>query len=335
MPKRAARARAASDRPAAARGIVLAPLERSIDGDTISYPNVDVSIDRELGAASITVRAPSTPQPVTPDELVSAGSEAWIVAAARELDDAMLHLRFNETEVGTWVVRTEGDLDAVLAADSLLAVEADDWLVREVSLYWTRTLKRLDLSARTIIALVEPGSCFAGILAELALAADRTYMLDGTWEDADRADGDRADIPPAVLRLTEASTGRHPMSNGLSRLQTRSTATTPAHPRWRSGKGCRRERQRRHVTFHPDDMTGTTRSARAEDATASRPSARAWRPNTFRGARGRETRSSTPFGVAELDLPATERGRPRRSAPALRHRIPGHLRPPSNMTRGN
>jgi benzoyl-CoA-dihydrodiol lyase len=211
---------AASDRPTAAAGIALAPLDRSIDGDTISYPNVDVSIARELGAAHITVRAPNTPQPITPAELVQAGSDAWIIAAARELDDAMLHLRFNETEVGTWVLRCAGDIQSVLAAESLLAGHADhrpdDWLVREVALYWTRTLKRLDLSARTIFALVEPGSCFAGPLAELALAADRTYMLDGTWNDADRAE-----LTPAVLFLSEASTGRHPMSNGLSRLQSR------------------------------------------------------------------------------------------------------------------
>jgi benzoyl-CoA-dihydrodiol lyase len=207
---------AASDRPTAAAGIALAPLDRSIDGDTISYPNVDVSIDRELGAAHITVRAPNTPQPITPAELVQTGSDAWIIAAARELDDAMLHLRFNETEVGTWVLRCAGDIQSVLAAESLLAGHADYWLVREVALYWTRTLKRLDLSARTIFAVVEPGSCFAGPLAELALAADRTYMLDGTWNDADRAE-----LTPAVLFLSEASTGRHPMANGLTRLQSR------------------------------------------------------------------------------------------------------------------
>ena len=212
-----------SDRPRDGVGIELAPVERSIDGDTISYPNVDVSIDRELGAAHITVRSPTTPQPTTPDELVAAGSDAWIIAVARELDDAMLHLRFNETEVGTWVIRSVGDIDAVIGAESLLATHvndrAGDWLVREVSLYWTRTLKRLDLSARTIITLVEPGSCFAGTLAELVLAADRTYMLDGTWSDSD--DPDLTNLPPAALRLSDASLGRHPMSNGLSRLQTR------------------------------------------------------------------------------------------------------------------
>jgi benzoyl-CoA-dihydrodiol lyase len=214
--ERAAARAADSDRPSDANGIVLAPLDRTIDADSISYPNVGVQIDRGLGAAHITVRAPTTPQPSTPDDLVLAGSGAWIIAAARELDDAMLHLRFNETEIGSWVLRCTGDIDAVLGAESLFSSAGDDWLVREVSLFWTRTLKRLDLSARTIFALVEPGSCFAGPLAELTLAADRTYMLDGTWSDADHAA-----LPPAVLRLSEASTGRHPMSNGLSRLQTR------------------------------------------------------------------------------------------------------------------
>ncbi|HWM18610.1 MAG TPA: 2,3-epoxybenzoyl-CoA dihydrolase [Ilumatobacteraceae bacterium] len=205
-----------SDRPSDGAGIALAALERSIDGDTISYPNVDVALDRELGAAHITVRGPTTPQPVTPAELVEAGCDAWIIAVARELDDAILHLRFNETDVGTWVLHARGEVDAVIGAESLLVSHDGDWLVREVSLYWTRTLKRLDLSARTIIALVEPGSCFAGTLAELVLAADRTYMLDGTWSDTDDPD-----LPPAALRLSEASVGRHPMSNALSRLQTR------------------------------------------------------------------------------------------------------------------
>ena len=213
---RAAARAAQSDRPAAATGVVLEPLDRSIGGDTIGYPNVEVAIDRELGAANITVNGPRSPQPATPADLVLGGCDSWIVAAVRELDDAMLHLRFNETEIGTWVLRTAGDADAVLGAESLLAAHADHWLVREVALYWTRTLKRLDLSARTIIALVEPGSCFAGLLAELVLAADRSFMLAGSWDDAS---GPPA--PPATIRLSEASTGRHPMANGLSRLASR------------------------------------------------------------------------------------------------------------------
>jgi benzoyl-CoA-dihydrodiol lyase len=142
---------------------------------------------------------------------VAIGAEAWVLAAVRALDDAILQLRFNETEIGTWVLRTDGDVEAVVAAEAVLAEH--HWLAREVRLYWARTLKRLDVSARSLVALVEPGSCAAGTLAELALAADRTYLLDGTREGDER--------PAAVLRLTAANDGWYPMSNGLSRLATR------------------------------------------------------------------------------------------------------------------
>jgi benzoyl-CoA-dihydrodiol lyase len=209
-----ARARAdASDRPAAAHGIQLAPIERTVDADAVHYPALSVQLDRGLGAATFDLRGPQGPQPATPDELVDAGSGAWIIAAARELDDALLHLRFNEPEVGTWVLKTTGDPDAVTAAEELLAAHGDHWLVREVRLLWARTFERLDLSARTLVALVEPGSCFAGTLAELALAADRSFMLDGTWEDGD--------LPAPTIRLTAANDGWYPMANGLSRLATR------------------------------------------------------------------------------------------------------------------
>jgi benzoyl-CoA-dihydrodiol lyase len=208
------RARAdASDRPAAAHGIQLAPIERTVDADAVHYPALSVQLDRGLGVATFDLRGPQGPQPATPDELVDAGSGAWIIAAARELDDALLHLRFNEPEVGTWVLKTTGDPDAVTAAEELLAAHGDHWLVREVRLLWARTFERLDLSARTLVALVEPGSCFAGTLAELALAADRSFMLDGTWEDGD--------LPAPTIRLTAANDGWYPMANGLSRLATR------------------------------------------------------------------------------------------------------------------
>ena len=133
-----------------------------------------------LGAAHITVHAPTGDPITTPDGLVDAGAAAWLLAAARQLDDAILRLRFNEPDVGTWVLHTAGDAAAVLAAEELLGEHAEHWLVNEVRRYWARTLKRLDVSARTLVALIEPGSCFAGLLAELALAADRSFMLDGT-----------------------------------------------------------------------------------------------------------------------------------------------------------
>jgi benzoyl-CoA-dihydrodiol lyase len=209
-----ARARAtASDRPDGGPGVPLVPLEIEIDDDARRYGAVSVDIDRGLGAAFVTVHAPTGPEPSNPAELLAAGASAWLLTAARQLDDAILRLRFNEPEIGTWVLRTEGDPAYVVAAEELLAVSPQHWLVREIRLYWSRTLKRLDLSARTLVALVEPGSCFAGVLAELALATDRSFMLDGPRPDRD--------LPAAQLRLTGANDGWFPMSNGLSRLATR------------------------------------------------------------------------------------------------------------------
>src|SRR5919106_967597 len=152
----------ASDRPTDATGIELTELERTVDGDTIRYPNVDIRLDRELGTAWFTLTGPSTKSvPGTPEAVVEAGAGFWALAACREFDDAILTLRFNEPEIGTWVLQTKGDLSAVLAVDDVLREHADHWLVREIRLYWQRTLKRLDLSARTLVTLARPGSCFA------------------------------------------------------------------------------------------------------------------------------------------------------------------------------
>jgi benzoyl-CoA-dihydrodiol lyase len=210
-----AQARAgASDRPDHGPGVPLVPLEIDIDDDALRYGAVSVDIDRGLGVAGITVHAPPGTEPSHPDGLLAAGSSAWLLAAARQLDDAILRLRFNEPEIGTWVLRTEGDPGLVVAAEELLAPESSDhWLVREIRLYWSRTLKRLDHSARTLVTLIEPGSCFAGLLTELALAADRSFMLEGTRPGHD--------LPAAQLRLTAANDGWFPMSNGLSRLASR------------------------------------------------------------------------------------------------------------------
>ena len=210
--RRRARERAStSDRPTSSPGITLTPLHREDDGDEIRYEHVTVTLDRTLGAADVTVTGPSGTQPPTGVDLAAAGASAWVVAAVRQLDDAVLRLRFNEPELGTWVLRTVGDVEALVDAEAVLADE--HWLAREVRLYWARTLKRLDVSARTLVALIEPGSCFAGTLAELGLAADRTLMLEGTWEDS-------AEAPPAV-RLTAANDGWYPMANGLTRLAAR------------------------------------------------------------------------------------------------------------------
>jgi benzoyl-CoA-dihydrodiol lyase len=197
---------AASDRPDTGPGVPLPALEVDRGGDALRYPQVSVAVDRGLGVAHLTVHAPTGGQPAEPEGLLAAGASAWLLAAARELDDAVVRLRLGEPDVGTWVLRAEGDPAPVLAAEEVIAAWPDDWLVREIRLLWGRALRRLDLSARSLVALVEPGGCFAGVLAELALAADRTLMLDG---------------PDVHLRLTAANDGWFPMANGLSRLATR------------------------------------------------------------------------------------------------------------------
>ena len=151
--------------------------------------------------------------PSTPESIQAAGANYWPLAMARELDDAIMHLSFNELELGTWVLRTKGDSDQLLKVDQTLIQHQEHWLVREIILNLKRVFKRLDLVARSLVALIEPGSCFTGTLLELVLAADRSYMLDGTFEDTDEV--------PAILRPTEMNFGALPMCNDLTRLQTR------------------------------------------------------------------------------------------------------------------
>ncbi len=203
----------AGDRPQHGAGVELGPLERSFEGDSIHYSLVTVDIDRSGRVASITLRGPSEAPPVDGEEAVARGASWWALRLARELDDAVLHLRVNELEVGTLLIRSEGDLDVALAHDAFLGDNRDHWFVREVDLLWARVLRRIDMTSRSIIALIEPGSCFGGFLADLTLAADRSYMLEGAWS------GEGG--PVAHLTLTGASLGRLPMWNGLSRLETR------------------------------------------------------------------------------------------------------------------
>src|SRR6266540_4104573 len=179
--ERAEELAAASDRPTAATGVPLPPLERELAADRIEYPNLTVELDRSLGVATFTLRGPGG----DPAAIEALGAGWWPLAVARELDDAILLLRFNEPEIGTWVLRSRGDPEAVAAFDRVLLAHANHWLVREVILHLKRTLKRLELSARSLIALVEPGSCFAGSLLELVLAADRAFMLEGEQEGVD------------------------------------------------------------------------------------------------------------------------------------------------------
>ena len=204
---------AASDRPTDATGIALTPLRRELGDDEIAYDALTVAIDRDAGIATLTVAAPTAEPPTDSAAIHDAGVSFWPLAVARALDDAILHLRFNEPALGTWVVKTHGDAAMVRAADAALVAGRDDWLVREIILYLRRTLKRLEVSARSVLALIEPGSCFVGTLLELALVADRTYMLDGVFEGSN--------LPPATVGLSEMNFGPLVGCNGLTRLATR------------------------------------------------------------------------------------------------------------------
>jgi benzoyl-CoA-dihydrodiol lyase len=213
---RAAELAARSSRPSGARGIELTPLHKTRTEAEIAYRHVTARLDRGRGAADITVCGPDTGAPADVTAMHKQGTGFWSLAVARELDDLVLDLRTNEPELGTWVLRTRGDASLVLGYDGLLLAHRDDWLANEIVQYWKRTLKRLDVTSRSLIALIEPGSCFAGSLLELALAADRSYMLSGLDDDA--AD---AAAEPAAVTLTEMNLGSLPMGNGLTRLATR------------------------------------------------------------------------------------------------------------------
>jgi len=205
---------ARSPAQAGAAGITLQPLQKSIGEDVIEYAHVRVSLDRENGCAHVTLRGPNGPAPTAVDEASAQGSDFWPLAVMREFDDALLELRFNELQLGTLLLRTGGDTEAVSVYDSLIHLNQDNWFLREVQLLIGRVLQRLDLTSRSIFALLEPGSCYAGFLAELAFAADRSYMLEGHFED-------RANELTATLRLSAANFGSYPMVNDLSRLAVR------------------------------------------------------------------------------------------------------------------
>ncbi len=206
--KRAQELAKLSDRPADAKGITLNPLNPKVEPDAIRYSAVTLEIDREKRIANLTVRGPEGPQPSTAEEIQAAGDQFWPLRAFRELDDALLRLRVNEPLIGTVVVRTQGDAAAVLAVDEIVLRNQDHWLTREIVHLIKRTLKRMDLTSRSFFALIEPGSCFAGTLFELALAADRGYMLDDPEQ-------------PNSIALSGMNGGPLVMSNGLTRLQTR------------------------------------------------------------------------------------------------------------------
>ncbi len=200
-----------SDRPSDAKGIALTPVVRATDGDGYHYDHVDVRIDRAARRATLHVKAPSTAQPGDVEEIQTLGARWWPLAMARELDDAILMLRTNELDVGTWLLTTEGDIDRMLAVDATLARHATHWLVRETIGLLRRTFARLDVSSRTLIAKIDRGSCFAGTLIELALAADRSYMLDLP---------DEPDAVPSIA-VSQMNFGAYPRVDGRSRLAAR------------------------------------------------------------------------------------------------------------------
>ena len=198
-----------SDRPADAKGIELTPLNRQISESGYQYSWVDVRIDAKARTATLTVKAPQGPQPQGLDEILTQGARWWPLAAARELDDAILLLRTNHLEIGTWLLKTTGNAEAMLSMDATLLRHAQHWFVREVIGQWRRTLARLDVSSRTLFALIERGSCFVGTLLEIALAADRTYMLSAPGPQSPK------------VALTELNFGMYPTVAQVSRIAAR------------------------------------------------------------------------------------------------------------------
>jgi benzoyl-CoA-dihydrodiol lyase len=264
-----ARERAAtSQRPAATQGVTLTPLAKDRKADAIRYRHINATLDPARGVAEITIEGPQDDPPTDAQGLHKQGDQFWTLAMTRELDDLILDLRTNEPELGTWVLRTQGDPEKVLAHDRLLSegdtegdTESDtdatgtptDWLAREITSYLKRTLKRLDVTSRSLIALIEPGSCFAGSLLELALAADRSFQLAGTREE----DGPN-NAEPATITIGTMNLGPLPMANGLTRLQTRFLGDDKALAEAEQKQSQKLEAEDAErlglVTFAPDDI---------------------------------------------------------------------------------
>jgi benzoyl-CoA-dihydrodiol lyase len=202
-----------SNRPAGTKGITLTPLRRKFTDTGIEYSTLSVAYDRKARTATITIRGPETPPPENTLALTEEGAEFWPLRLARELDDAILDIRSNELELAVIVFKSSGDIDQVLAYDALLEAARDHWLVREIRSYWKRVLKRVDVTSRSLVTVIEPGSCFAGTLAEIPLACDRSYMLIGQLNGSNQK--------PAAIALNAMNFGAYPMPNGISRLESR------------------------------------------------------------------------------------------------------------------
>ncbi|MGB7079741.1 MAG: 2,3-epoxybenzoyl-CoA dihydrolase [Xanthobacteraceae bacterium] len=241
---------AQSPRNGASTGIALTPLQRTFTGDGVDYDSLTVAFDRTTRIATIMLRGPTAPPPASANAMAALGADFWPLALARELDDAILNIRINELDVAAIVFKSSGDPAQVLAYDRFLDANKDHWLAREIRLLWKRVLKRVDLTSRSLVALIEPGSCFAGTLAELPFASDRSYMLAGS------RDGDNK--PPAVMALGDVNFGAYPMSTGLTRLQCRYLANPDALETAKAERGAMLDAGRALalglITFAPDDI---------------------------------------------------------------------------------
>jgi benzoyl-CoA-dihydrodiol lyase len=241
-----------SSRPADAAGVELTPLGKTRDEDAIAYSSVLATLSRDTGSVAIVVRGPAAGPPADLAGAVAQGAGFWPLAVTRELDDLILDLRTNEPELGTWVFRTEGDAARVLAYDDLLLSAAGHWFANEVLQYLKRTLRRLDVTSRSLLAVIEPGSCFAGSLLELALAADRSFGLAGVFQDTD------PDAEPATVTLGGANFGPLTMSNELTRLQTRfwgdEASAEAAEKRRGTALDASEAADLGLITFAPDDI---------------------------------------------------------------------------------
>ncbi len=202
-----------SDRSSDAKGIRLTPIARTFTDSAVTYSSLKVEIDRDARRAILTLQGPTAAPPASPQAMVEEGADFWPLRLTRELDDAILHLRLNEPEIGVLIFKSQGEPARVAAYDAFLDANKGHWLAREILHYWKRVLKRVDLTSRSLVALIEPGSCFAGTLAEIVFACDRSFMLIGGLPGDNR--------PPAALTLSALNFGAYPMSNDLSRLATR------------------------------------------------------------------------------------------------------------------
>jgi len=212
--ERAAEFAANSPKPDVAQGIALTPLNRTFGEDgSVTYSTVEVAIDRDARKVTLTLKGPEEDAPTDMDAFTAQGDQAYMLRLAREFDDAILHLRLNEMEAGLWEFQTQGDPEKFAQHEALLFANKDHWLAKEVLQYWKRVLKRVDVTSRSLVALVEHGSCYTGILAELLFAVDRSYMMEDEFEGDNR--------PIATVTLTEANFGPFPMANDLTRLETR------------------------------------------------------------------------------------------------------------------